>query len=161
MRKFFLFTFFVLIGLTVSAQKTRFKFIYQFGVEHKNEINTFDNTYTHDMVLDPPLTVPFHLKKRDIAQILAKMKEIGLFDYPSNFMVTVPDGQNFCQQTPYSTYYYRVELNGKTTEVRWPDNICNKDPKADKLRDLNRFIEMIIKSKAAYRNLPKPRGGYQ
>jgi len=46
----------------------------------RNELNTFNQTYTRDMVIDPPLTVEFKLTDSELAAISRKIDELRLFD---------------------------------------------------------------------------------
>lgn len=74
---------------SVKVQKTKinhsnFKLIFKEGVEvkHPNILNTFDNTYTHDMVVDSSVKVTFKLSNKDLTRIYQKMDSIDFFNYP-------------------------------------------------------------------------------
>lgn len=125
-----------------------------------NELDTFNNTYIKDMVTNPPITVNFVLNDQEKQKIYDKMVEINFFDYPDEFIVTVPPGQNIGQVTPYSSYYFHVEYNSKKKDLSWDDNIIVSDSKADELRELIQLIQDIIETKDEYKELPAPSGGY-
>lgn len=134
--------------------------IFKYGVGAKNELNTFQGTYTKDMVMDPATTVNLSLSNDELARIYQKMVGIDFFGYPDNFSVSVPSGEATCAVTPHSSYYFKAQYDSKVKELWWDDNICNEDEKAEKLRELINLIIGIIESKEEYKKLPSPRGGY-
>jgi len=139
---------------------SNFNMILKYGVGAGNELNTFEGTYTKDMIMDPPITVDISLSKEELDRIYQKMIEINFFGYPDQFSVFVPPGQSFGLATPHCSYYFRVEYDSKVKELSWEDNITNPDKRADKLRELITLIRDIIESKEEYKQLPPPRGGY-
>lgn len=152
------------IGLSGAAIKPEEEialiFRYGYGTPVKNELNTLNNTYTKDMIGDPPVTTHLSLSKGELDTIISKMKEIGFFGYPDWFSVpTQPGGMVGCV-TPFESYYFRVECDSGAKGLYWDDNITNANKDADKLRELIRLIKGIVESKPEYQRLPAPRGGY-
>jgi len=145
---------------TSTRRESNFNLIFKYGVGAKNELNTFEGTYTKDMVMDPPITVKLHLSQEELDRIYQKMVEIDFFSYPDKFFVSVPPGEVVGMVTPHLSYYFKVEHDSKTKELWWEDEIINEDEKAEKLRELIKFIRDIIESKEEYKKLPSPRGGY-
>lgn len=143
-----------------AGEPTPFNFIFRYGVRAKNELDTFDKTYTKDMVMGPPVKIIMSLSKEELTRIYQKMLEINFFDYPDKFFITVPIGEPIGEVTPYSSYYFKVVYDSKIKELSWDDYILNKSEKADKLRELIRYIKNIIESKPEYKKLPQPKGGY-
>lgn len=139
---------------------SNFNLIFKYGVGAKNELNTFEGTYTKDMIIDPSITVNLSLSKEELDRIYKKIVEINFFGYPDQFSVFVPPGQSVGMVTPYYSYYFRVEYDSKVKELRWEDNITSEDKKAEKLRELINLIRDIVESKEEYKQLPSPRGGY-
>jgi len=139
---------------------SNFNMIFKYGIGARNELNTFDGTYTKDMIMDPPITVELSLSKQELDRIYQKMIEINFFGYPDQFSVSVPPWQSGGLATPHCSYYFRVEYDSKVKELSWEDNITNPDKRADKLRELITLIRDIIESKEEYKQLPPPRGGY-
>jgi len=139
---------------------SNFNMIFKYGGGAGNELNTFEGTYTNDMIMDPSITVDISLSKQELDRIYQKMIEINFFGYPDQFSVSVPPGQSFGLATPHCSYYFRVEYDSKVKELSWEDNITNEDKKAEKLRELIKLIRDIIESKEEYKQLPPPRGGY-
>ena len=140
--------------------QTGFNLIFKYGVGAKNELNTFEGTYTRDMVQDPSITVDLSLSQEELDMIYQKMIEIDFFDYPDKFSVPIsPDGM-VTSVTPYSSYYFKVEYDSKVKDLRWEAEIINKNEQADKLRELIKLIRDIIESREEYKKLPQPTSGY-
>jgi len=141
------------------AETSNLNLVFKYGVGARNELNTFNGTYTRDMVMDPPITVNLSLTEEDLDRIYEKMLEINFFDYPDEFSVSTAGG-SFGIMTPYSSYYFKVEYDSSIKELRWKDEISYPDEKADRLRELIQLITDIIEAKDEYKNLPEPTGGY-
>ncbi|MFC1919116.1 hypothetical protein ACFLWW_04025, partial [Chloroflexota bacterium] len=84
-----------------------FNLIFKYGVMARNELDTFQGTYTKDMVADPPITVNLSLTEEELDRIHRKMLEIDFFNYPETFTVSVAQGEKVGIVTPYSSYYFK------------------------------------------------------
>ena len=140
--------------------ESNFNLVFRYGVGARNELNTFEGTYTKDMVMDPSITVNLSLTEEELDRIYQKMVEIDFFDYPDEFSVVVAPGEAAGHLTSYSSYYFKVEYDSKIKELRWADEIINENDKADKLRELIKLIRDIIESNEEYEKLPEPTSGY-
>jgi hypothetical protein len=144
-------------------RKSEFNFIFKYGVGAKNELNTFENTFTKDMICDPDTTVNLSLSNKEMKKIYKKMTKIGFFDYPDTFSINIMDHEIVGDMEPHCSYFFKVEHNSEIKELWWVDNILlikRIDVKAEKLKELIMFIKNIIESKEEYKKLPPPRGGY-
>jgi hypothetical protein len=153
----------IVTGCNIAAAHEangNFNFVFKYGVSGGNTLDTFQGTYTRDMILDPAVTINLTLTTGEMNSIYQKMLEIDFFNYPDKFSVHVSDNETKTEVAPYSTYFFRVEYNGKTKELLWHEKYVNTDPPADKLKELINFIKSIIESKNRYKALPKPSGGY-
>lgn len=137
-----------------------FNLIFKYGVNAMNELDTFQGTYTKDMVADPSITVPLSLSEEELDRIYQKMVEIDFFNYPDKFSVYVPPGEPVGIVTPYASYYFKVEYNSQVKELWWEDEIINENEKADRLRELIKLIRDIVESKEEYKELPPPSSAY-
>ena len=137
-----------------------FNLTFEYGVGAKNELNTFDGTYTRDMVLDPSITVELSLSEEELDSIYQKMVEIDFFNYPDEFSVLVAPDDRIGIVTPYNSYYFKVEYDSRVKELRWEDEILKENVDADNLRGLINLIRDIIESKDEYKELPEPTSGY-
>jgi len=147
-------------NVSPTTGKSAFNMIFKYGVMAVNELNTFEGTYTKDMVSVPSITVELTLSQEEKGRIYQKMLEIDFFNYPEEFSVSVPEGEVIGMVTPYLSYYFKVEYNSQTKELRWKDNITKPDEKADKLRELITLIRDIVESKEEYKKLPEPTLAY-
>ena len=151
----------LLVGCTGDdTQEGEFNFIFKYGVTGGNVLDTFQGTFTKDMVMEEDITIDFTLTAEDMDGIYQKMLEIDFFSYPDIFEVAVPEGELTHLVTPYSSYYFKVQHVGGTKELTWEDEIANPDENADKLKELIHLIRDIIELKPEYLVLPEPTGGY-
>lgn len=131
-----------------------------FKYDFKNELNTFENTYQKDLVLDGVVKVKFWLTAEEQTSILEKANEINYFSLPDTFRYIPQDsiavsinpnpGEQILQikyQTNYKTIIWTYPLN--------EDNAQVKD-----LIELQNFIISIIESRPEYKKLPPRKGGY-
>jgi hypothetical protein len=137
------------------SPKNDFNLLFKYGVGAKNGLNTFEGTYTKDMVLDPPITIKLTLSDAELEQIRQKMVEIGFFDYPENF----PLRTDF-EVTPRTDYYIRVENGSSVKEVSWNSNSMLENNVQDNLLQLVDLIRSVVEQKPEYKALPPARGGY-
>ena len=136
-----------------------FNFKLDYGIFAKNVLNTYDNTYTKDLVIDGTVTVPFTLSDSELQCIDAKMIGIGFFSFPDTFVV--PGADTLGYVTPHSTYIFDVKDNSTVKHLYWSDCIVSEDTNGVKLRGLISLIVNIIHSNPKYSQLPPANGGYQ
>ncbi len=134
-----------------TPQSTTFNLIFKYGVGAKNELNTFTQTYTKDMVMDPSVTIKLKLTDNELAGIYQKLNDLKLFSES-----TKPVEGNV-MVTPCSSYYLKVQINSKQKELSW--NNC-RGRISDKFQQFTSYLIQIIESKEEYKKLPEPQGGY-
>jgi len=146
---------------TMPTERTP-KIIFCYGVGAKNILNTFEGTFTKDLIGDPPITIRMWLTDEEISRIEGKLKEIGFFDNSTLTLSHIPDAGGVSTiQTPYSTYYLKVQYGTHVKELRWNDQyFFPKTEAMENLDELSDLIQSIIMAKPEYQKLPKPRGGY-
>jgi len=132
-------------------QSIGFNLIFRYGVGAKNELNTFAQTYTKDMVVDSSVTIKLKLTDNELAGIHQKLNDLNLFNesmkpIEGNVMVT-----------PCSSYYLKVQINSEQKELSW--NNC-RGRVSDKFQQFASYVIQIIESKEEYKKLPTPQGGY-
>jgi hypothetical protein len=88
-------------------------------------LNTFDNTYTKDLIIDGTITVSFSLSESDFQQIITKMLQIDFFSYPDTFLIST--GDTVCYITPHSTYNFEVNYKSNIKYLYWSDSIVSQD----------------------------------
>lgn len=147
----------------IQSGNSDFNFIFRYGVGAKNVLNTFQGTYTKDMVMDPLITTQLALTEEEMGRVRQKMTEIDFFNYPEIFAVDPRISGNIVEAevTPYSSFYFKVQNGAQTKELQWDNKyIMTEDVQAGKLKDLIRLVIGIIQSKPEYQALPPPRSGY-
>lgn len=135
--------------------------VFAYGVHRpKNVLDTTRGTFTKDMVLAPPLTVPFRLDSGELADIGRRLVAIDFWSYPSRY-VSIGRGRRF---EPPAGMEYRTRLtvisDRGTKTVRWSDGYYADDLRAGDLRDLAASIVRLVESKPEYERLPPAEGGY-
>lgn len=134
-----------------ASQPVNFNLIFRYGVRAKNQLNTFDGTFTKDMVTEPSITIKFRLTDNELAGIYQKINDLKLFDKDEE----QSEGNMFI--TPCSSYYLKAQINSAQKELSW-DN-CSKKI-SDKFQQFTDYLISIIESKEEYKKLPKPKNGY-
>ena len=138
----------------VSPRKsTDFNILFRYGVTARNELNTFNNTYTKDMIMDPPITIWLYLSDEELNQIKQMTMEIDFFDYPT----TLPLSPAVCY--PSVDYYLKVQNGSTIKEVTWSSNSEVNSLKQN-LTQLANLITGIVEQRPEYRELPPPNGVY-
>ncbi len=154
------------LGLNCNKQGTSlaersFNIDFKYGVGALNEMNTFDNQFTKDLILDGTITVALVLSDNELAEIENKLLQIVFFSYPDTFIV-----QTSCAVVsyiePHQTYIFMVEHESAFKQLFWSDAIVTtvEDPKVVQLREAIAFIKAIIQAKPEYQKLPAASGGY-
>jgi hypothetical protein len=145
--------------LAMSPEDRDFNVMMQYGITAKNEINTFHDTYTKDLILDGTITIHFVLPQSDLDRIKEKAMQIDFFSYPDEFFIQSTDSIS-CAIFPFQTYRIRIKSHSTIKTVFWEEKDFATDLRADKLKELIDLIREIVESKRAYQQLPKPNGGY-
>jgi hypothetical protein len=150
------------IARNAAAKETSDEFVFEFryGTNAKNVLDTFNGTFTRDMVVGKPIVVKLRLSKKQLKEIQNKMLEIGLFEYPSTFS-SKPSTAIIGEQTPFDTFYFKVKSGNLTKELSWENKYLNENRKVVNLRELTGLIVGIIQESPEYKKIPEPRGGYE
>ena len=128
-----------------------------FKYEFNNELNTFDNTYQKDLILDGSIKVNFWLTNEEQNQILNKANEINFFSFPDTFL----NDTSFVLVSPNpGEQILRIKSDNNDHQSIWTVLIDLSNPQAVKLKELSSLIISIVESKPEYKKLPPSRGGY-
>jgi hypothetical protein len=143
------------VSYVAPMKNNDFNIIFKYGVGEVNELNTFNNSFTKDMRLDPSITIWLHLSDKEMNQIKQKMVEINFFSLPEN-MPPRPDG---CFVTPQTDFYIRAQNGSTIKEVSWCTN-SEENSIEQNLMQLANLITGIVEQRPEYRELPPPNAGY-
>jgi hypothetical protein len=137
-----------------------FEFKLTFNTFGKDVIDTYNNTYTKDLVLDGTKTIFFEIPFETKKEIYYLLKEVNISEFPEN--IDLPDFYT----SPECTYHLSAVIDGKSISVNWENGLYSYDGKIQ-LPDLNiRFLRVIeyvsayIYSTEEYRKMPEAKGGY-
>ena len=133
--------------------------LFAYGVGARNVLDTTRGTFTKDMVMRSPLTVPLQLSPEELARIAERIDEIGLLSYPAHYIA--PCGVNGATMvTPFASYRIVIRTDEGDKVVTWDDHTRSDDVRAVQLRGLARLIERLISASPDYQSLPQPEGMY-
>lgn len=143
-------------SLNEPATQTALQFLkihlyYGFG----NELNTFEQTYTKDLVMDGYITVSFWLNEEEQQSILNKLRAVDFFHFPDTIMYRTDSGM----YPDPGWQFLRVSYENKDKTVYWRYPLPEGNEFVPLLLDLINLIIDIIKSKPEYKALPPARGG--
>ena len=130
----------------------------RYGVLARNELNTFNDRFTKDLILDGTATTTLVLSPADFDSIEPHLRAIDILEYADTFVVLTRD--TIVSINPYQTYILKVRMGSRWKEVFWEDSIISADPRATQLREAVEFIRALVQSKPEYKQLPPARGGY-
>jgi hypothetical protein len=147
-----------------ASEASRYDLVFIYGVKGNrpdpvNKLDTMKGTFTKDMVMDPPITFGLTLTGEQMARIMERVEEIGFLSYSS--LYAPPMGPVVGSVTPYSTYHLKLYRDGvMVKQVRMDTDRVSDDPRTENLVSLFTLIMDIIESTEAWKESPKPRGGY-
>ncbi|MGE7667185.1 hypothetical protein ACQKMN_15895 [Ureibacillus composti] len=136
-----------------------FDFSIQFGVQKKNEINTFESTVTKDLITEGTATTEITLTEEEMNDIYEKMKEINIVE--TKKFTPEPVNGTICAQEPYGEDEWNIIMNGKAIKHFISEEYCAPTNDAKQLIELRNYVFNIVKSKDEYKALPEPKGAYQ
>ena len=134
-----------------------FEFVYETG--YGTKIDTYTDRYTHDLVLDPDVTIRLVLSKSEKSKVYAKMKDIGFFELPEPHP---PYPEPNCRVSPSTTFRLEARTGSKARRLSWSNEHCiHRDAEHwQGLEELTTLIEAILGARPEVRALPRPRGAY-
>jgi len=135
-----------------------FEFSIKFGVQKKNEINTFEGKVTKDLISDGTATIKLTLTEEEMEDIYEKMKEINIAE--TKEFEPEPVNGTVCTKEPYEEDEWEIILNGEMITQSLSGKYCEPTKDAIQLIELRNFVFNIIKSKDEYKALPDSQGAY-
>jgi hypothetical protein len=132
--------------------------VFAFGPGARNVLDTTQGTFTKDMILASPLTVPLRLSDADVVRITRKLEDIDFWSYPAVYRTDSTGGGGW--MFPNSTYRFEVTTAAGTKTVTWTDEVSNDDRRAQRLRGLALLIQGIVTGTPEYKAMPEAEGGY-
>ncbi|MDG5786185.1 hypothetical protein QA612_01690 [Evansella sp. AB-P1] len=131
-----------------------FDFVLKYGYEARNIINTYENTYTKNMIMDEDITIGMSLSNEEREWIYEKMVNADILNSAEN-------ASEIQCADPHEKNELTLTLDGEAYEREWITSYCQSRPD-NKLKKLTEAIhrEMIM-MKEEYKELPEPTGAYE
>lgn len=131
-----------------------------FKYDFKNELNTFENTFQKDLILDGVKKINFWLSTEEQNRILEKVNEINYFSLPDTFKYISEDSISVSIEPNPGEQILRIKYQSKDKITIWTYPVIENDSRFKDLLELRKFIKSIIELKQEYKSLPPARGGY-
>ena len=124
-------------------------------------LNTFDSSFTRDMVMDPPVVIRLALTAEELDTIYWKVREIRFFEQPMFYKFVSRPGRRFGSISPESKTVWVIRSGGRLHEVHRSSEFCVvDDPDEKRLGSLHLTVENMVMRKPEFKALPRPRGAY-
>ena len=138
------------------SQFLKIHFYYGFG----NELNTFEQTYTKDLVLDGYITVDFWLTEAEQESIRNKLQVVNFFSFPDTLIYPIVSDSIMVRIEPDPGWQFlRVVDENHDKIVYWRYPFPEGNEFVARMVELKNLIIDIIEAKSEYQALPPPRGG--
>jgi len=134
-----------------------FDFMVRYGYSevNKNEINTFLDTVTKDLITNGTASAKIAFTTEEMRSIYEKMREINIMGTKELKPSTIG-----CERIPYGEDSWEVSINGEAKTFTWSEKYCDLTNDAKQLLELRQFIHQIVVGREAYQKLPEAEGGY-
>ena len=96
-----------------------FSLSFGYGEVNKNEINTYNNSVTKDLIMKGTAKADVSFSQDEMQSIYEKMREINIMGM-NEF-----SQQGGCSQTPSNTDIWKITINGETKTFSWTDQDCS------------------------------------
>ena len=129
---------------------------YGFG----NVLNTFEQLYTKDLVLDGYITVDFWLTEAEQERIKNKLDAVDFFSFPDTLIYQMgPDSIMVRMEPDPGWQFLRIADENRDKTVYWRYSFREGNEFVPSLLELKNLIIDIIEAKPEYKKLPPTRGG--
>ncbi|MDT8860767.1 hypothetical protein N0O92_11020 [Alkalihalobacillus sp. MEB130] len=135
-----------------EKKPTDFAFSLKYGVTAANELNTYENTYKKDLVVDGTVTTDMILSNEEIEVIYEKFRSANVLGLPDE------KGGSTCME-PHNRYELSMTIDGEDYHVKW-NTACESSALTKWEETMNFINREIIYPKDEYQSLPEPTGGY-
>ncbi|TSB45559.1 hypothetical protein [Alkalicoccobacillus porphyridii] len=123
----------------------------KYGVTMANELNTYENTYTKDLISDGTASTEMPLTEDERLFIYEKLRSVDLLALPTQMGSTCV--------VPFERYDLMMTADGEELTFEW-DTSCDTE-KLNKWEEVMKDIHKeIIYKRSEYQELPEASGGY-
>jgi hypothetical protein len=128
---------------------------YGYGEVNKNEINTYKDSVTKDLIMNGTAAAGIAFSGDEMRSIYDRMREMNIMGSLELVPATLS-----CSAIPYQEDNWQITADGVTRNLTWSDENCELTDDANQLLELRNFIKDIVAGKDAYKALPESEGGY-
>lgn len=128
--------------------------------EFRNELNTFENSYQKDLMMDGVTKVKFWLTTEEQRCILQKVEEVNYFALANTLGTTQHDSLYYWITPNPGEQILRIKYGSLDKSTVWYYPLDESNPQTARIRGLGNYIVSLIESKPEYKKLPPVRGGY-
>nr|WP_144929110.1 hypothetical protein [Paenibacillus bovis] len=130
-----------------------FGFSLKYGVTLANELNTYDDTFTKDLIERGSVTTDMVLSNEELEVIYEKFRSADVLGLPE------VRNSSSCQK-PFSRYELSMTVDDEEYNLKW-DSSCESKALNKWESTLNYINKEIIYPKEEYQSLPEATSGYQ
>jgi hypothetical protein len=150
------------VGVVAPRQRpepvTDFAFRFEYKPCAANTLDTDKNVYIREMGPGaPPISIPLTLSSEQLATVEARIDDIHLFQYPTDFKGVRPGRVETIRTSPSATYRLEVRRAGAVHIVKWDDADTPRSEEANRLLELFNLIIGFIDEHPDVKRLPRPR----
>lgn len=140
-----------------DPQLLKIHLYYGFG----NELNTFEQTYTKDLVLDGYLTVDFWLTEAEQESIRNKLYVVNFFNFPDTLIYKIGSDSIMIRIEPDPGWQFLcVADENRDKIIYWRYPLPEGNEFVPRLVELKNMIITVIEGKPEYQAMPPSRGGH-
>ncbi|UTR05909.1 hypothetical protein MM326_17810 [Alkalihalobacillus sp. LMS6] len=132
----------------------QFHLTYGFGESPTNEINTFDQTFTKDLVQAGTETISFEWTNEQMATFYNQFRDNHVLQLPSE-----SESARAPCTIPYRQYDLHFVVQGEAYRLKW-DSECSTDAIDQWEQFMGNVYENMLNPSEAYQLLPDAVGGY-
>ncbi|MFG6149170.1 hypothetical protein [Halobacillus sp. B23F22_1] len=136
-----------------------FGFSVQFGVNYKNEVNSFEDQVTKDLIAEGAVTADIAFSPKENDKIYEKMKEMNIVEKKK--LTPEQVSETICTQEPHEEDIWRIIIEGETITHSVSGAYCEPTHDAQKLIELRNYVFSIVRSKEEFKELPLSKASYE
>lgn len=129
-----------------------FAFSLKYGVTAANEINSYKDSFTKDLVMDGTETTALVLSEEELETFYHVFRESDVLNLPDEA------GGQPCQ-SPYNHYELEMTADREEVDLTW-DTECLTGKLSSWESTFHEVLIDLIHSREEYQNLPDAEGGY-
>lgn len=144
-----------------AIQPADFGFVADYGAYGKNQLDTFQDTFTKDIISQtrPNPTVELRLSAEDMATLYQDLRAMDILAYPEYLDPSNTGKTGVTASTP-TTYRLVLRAGGFEKRIDW---VHGEIPRTDQARAFQAWFDKLsrmIMATPEFRGLPPLEGGY-